>query len=105
MAVWEEVVECVEVIVGVLEPTGDLECVGEAVCVLDIEAEAETVDVSKGVNVNAGVRVTEILVVDVLETDLEPVSVGELDCVFDNAGLNEFVRDWIPEFEIRELLE
>lgn len=38
-------------------------------------------------------RVTEILVVDVLETDLEPVSVGELDCVFDNAGLNEFVRD------------
>lgn len=36
-------VECVDVRVLVLEPWGDLERVGEADCVLETEADAETV--------------------------------------------------------------
>ena len=52
--VCEEVVEPVEVIVFVLEPTEDLETVGDALCVLEIEEDAEIVDDNLGVNVIMG---------------------------------------------------
>ena len=54
VALWDEVVECVEVIVFVLEPTEDLETVGDALCVLEIEEDAEIVDDNLGVNVIMG---------------------------------------------------
>ena len=41
--VCEEVVEADEVIVGVFVDKGDLDTVGEAVCVFDKEADPETV--------------------------------------------------------------
>ena len=67
VAVCEEVVECVEVRVLVLEPTGDLDNVGEALCVFEIEADAETVDVILGVNVIKLVPVPETVAVDVFD--------------------------------------
>ena len=91
VAVCEEVVDAVVVIVCVLEPTEDLESVGEADWVLEIEEDAETVDVLPGVHVIRGVRVPEILVVEVFETDIEPERVAELVCVFDMIELKEYV--------------
>lgn len=91
VAVCEEVVDAVVVIVCVLEPTEDLESVGEAEWVLEIEEDAETVDVLPGVHVIRGVRVPEILVVEVFETDIEPERVAELVCVFDMIELKEYV--------------
>lgn len=91
VAVCEEVVDAVVVIVCVLEPTEDLESVGEADWVLEIEVDAETVDVLPGVHVMRGVRVPEILVVEVFETDIEPERVAELVCVFDSIELKEYV--------------
>lgn len=91
VAVCEEVVDAVVVIVCVFEPTEDLESVGEADWVLEIEEDAETVDVLPGVHVIRGVRVPEILVVEVFETDIEPERVAELVCVFDMIELKEYV--------------
>jgi len=91
VAVCEEVVDAVVVIVCVLEPTEDLERVGEADWVLEIEVDAETVEVLPGVHVIRGVRVPEILVVEVFETEVEPDKVGELVSVFDIMELKEYV--------------
>lgn len=78
----------------VLEPTIDLECVGEAVCVLEIEADAETVDVILGVNVGSEDCVTEILVVDVFDWELDLVFVGEVVWDLEPIELKEFVNVW-----------
>ena len=67
MLVCEEVVEPVEVIVGVFVDKGDLETVGDADWVLEIEEDAETVEVILGVHDTMGLRVPEILVVDVFD--------------------------------------
>ena len=67
MAVWEDVVECVDVSVLVLEPRGDLETVGEAERVLETRAEAETVEVILAVSVRTEDLVSELLVVDVFD--------------------------------------
>jgi hypothetical protein len=91
VAVCEEVVDAVVVIVCVLEPTEDLERVGEEDWVLEIEVDAETVEVLPGVHVIRGVRVPEILVVEVFETEVEPDKVGELVSVFDIMELKEYV--------------
>ena len=78
VAVCDEVVECVEVIVDVLEMTEDLEIVGEADRVLETEVDPETVNDILGVNVITELRVPEILVVDVLDIELDLVFVEEL---------------------------
>ena len=107
VAVWEEVVECVEVIVDVLEPTGDLETVGEADWVLETEAEAEIVLVLYIVLVSIGDVERELRLVDVLDIELEPVFVEELVSDFEPMELKEFVSVWTwdldalgePEYE------
>jgi hypothetical protein len=91
VAVCEEVVEAVVVIVCVLEPTEDLERLGEADWVLEIELDEETVEVLRWVHVITGVCVPEILAVDVFETEVEPERVAELVCVFEVIELNEYV--------------
>jgi hypothetical protein len=78
VAVCDEVVECVEVIVIVLEPTGDLETVGDALCVLEIEADAETVLVLYIVLVSIGEVERVLRLVDVLDVELDPELVEEL---------------------------
>jgi hypothetical protein len=67
VAVCEEVVDDVVVIVCVLEPTGDFESVGEAEWDLEIEVEEVTVEVLLGVHVIRVEPVLEILVVEVFD--------------------------------------
>ena len=50
-----------------------------------------------------GERDTEILVVDVLETEIDRERVGELLCVFDFTELREFVEVCVLDLELREL--
>ena len=71
-------VEWVEVIVLVLEPTGDLDRVGDALWVLETEADADTVLVLYIVLVSIGVVDTLLRLVDVLDIELDLVFVGEL---------------------------
>lgn len=103
VAVCEEVVDAVVVIVDVLEINGDPECVEDAVCVFEIEDEADTVVVFTIVSVIKGDRDPEILVVDVLETELEPERVVELLCVFDIIELTESVGLCVFDLDAREL--
>ena len=103
--VWEEVVECVDVIVGVLEPTCDLETVGEADRVLETRAEAETVLVLYILLVTIEVLDWVLRAVEVLETELDLVFVGELVWDLDTIELKEFVGDCDTELETRELPE
>ena len=103
MAVWDDVVECVDVSVLVLEPTGDLECVGDAVCVFEIEADAETVDVILGVNDMAAVPVPETVEVDVFDWELDFVFVGEVVWDLEPMELKEFVRVWIWDLDSLEV--
>ena len=105
MAVWEDVVECVDVRVLVLEPTDDLEWVGDTVCVFEIEADAETVDVILGVNDMAAVPVPDTVAVDVFDWELDFVFVGELIWDLDTIELKEFVRVWIWDLDSLELPE
>jgi len=71
------VVEWVEEIVLVLEPTGDLDRVGDALWVLETEADADTVLVLYIVLVSIGVVDTLLRLVDVLDMELDLVFVGE----------------------------
>ena len=99
MAVWEEVVECDVVIVCVLEAIGDLDKVGEALCVLETDEDAETVDVLYILLVTRGVADKLLREVDVLEVELDLVFVGEVVWDFDTMGLKEFVNVWIWELD------
>ena len=105
MEVCDEVVDTVDVSVSVFDIGGDLEIVGDADCVLETEEEADTVEVILGVHVNKEVWVPEILVVEVLELELEPEFVGELDSDFDTIELIEYVGVWTEDLEIRGLPE
>ena len=105
VAVCEEVVECVEVIVFVLEPTDDLEIVGEADLVLVTEADAETVLVLYIVLVTIGLDDKLLRLVDVLDIELDLVFVGELVWDFDAIELKEFVCVWTWDLDTLELPE
>ena len=111
VAVWEEVVECVEVIVCVLEATGDLETVGEALCVLETEGEDETVDVLYILLVTRGDDDRLLRAVDVLDIKVDLVFVGELVSDFEAIELKEFVSVWtwdldtLDEPEYEDVLE
>jgi hypothetical protein len=56
-----------------------------------MEEEADTVEVILGVHDTIGLRVPEILVVDVFELEFDPEFVGELVPDFETMGLTEFV--------------
>lgn len=105
MAVWEEVVECDVVIVWVLEAIGDLEIVGEALCVLETDEDAETVDVLYMVLVRRGVADKLLRLVDVLEVELDLVFVGEVVWDFDAIELKEFVDVWREDLDALGLPE
>ena len=80
--------------VFVFDIGGDLEIVGEPDCVLERDADADTVAVFRIVFVIAGERVTEILVVDVFDWEVDPEFVVELVWDLDLIELNEYVGVW-----------